>query len=93
MEQYFVFYQYSHETTLDSFLLMEDGAGYHAARLTNRLKANYGIKRLPWSTISCSFNPIDNACNTLKRKFHRRWAEGEKRPHSEIELLQAMMEE
>lgn len=93
LEPYLIPYLYSQEDPLDTFYLMEDGAPYHRTKLNDKLRASYNIKNLPWPPSSPDLNPIENAWNSLKRKLHKRWADEEKRPHSEAELLQAMEEE
>lgn len=93
LETYLIPYLYFQEEPLDSFYLMEDGAPYHSTKSNDKLLESSNLKYLAWPRFLPDLHSIENTWNSHKRKLHKRWADEEKRPHSEAELLQVMKEE
>lgn len=62
-------------------------------KLNKILSQVYGVRKLPLPSNSPDLNPIENVWHILKSRLRKRFAKGEKRPHSEDELWEALVEE
>jgi transposase len=86
-------YLLSLDHPIDRIRVVEDGAPYHKGEKNRRIQEAYGEKKLLLPPNSPDLNPIENAWNSLKARLRNRFSKPERRPHSEDELWQAMVEE
>lgn len=61
-----------HQNVGDGFVLQDDNARPHRARLVNEYLQEAGIERLEWPALSPDMNPIEHAWDQLKRAVRRR---------------------
>lgn len=69
-----------------NFILMQDNARAHTARLTQRALSEANISVLPWPAMSPDLNPIEHLWDQLKRSLKENYSE----VHSQQELINAL---
>ena len=73
----------------DNFVLMDDNARPHRARVVNDYLEDEGIERLDWPSRSPDLNPIEHAWDALQRRINARMAQ----PQTAQQLANALLEE
>lgn len=73
----------------NSFILMDDNARPHRARMCNEYLENNGIERMEWPAYSPDLNPIEHVWDMLGRRVAARITP----PRSLSELPKALLEE
>ena len=73
----------------DNFVLMDDNARPHRARVVNDYLEDEGIERLDWPSRSPDLNPIEHAWDALQRRINARLAQ----PQTAQQLANALVEE
>ena len=68
---------------------IEDGAGIHKSKYTNKFRQQNRINRLPWPPYSPDMNLIENVWAMLKRRLRKKWFNVENRPKGREELIVA----
>lgn len=53
----------------DDFILVDDNARPHRARIVNEILADHGIERMEWPPLSPDMNPIEHVWSRMKRKM------------------------
>jgi transposase len=56
----------------ENFLLMNDNARSHRARIVDQYLEQVGMQRLPWPACSPDLNPIKHVWDFLSRRVRRR---------------------
>lgn len=73
----------------EGFILMQDNARPHVARIVNEYLDEAGIERMPWPAISPDMNPIEHLWDQLGRRVRGR----ENAPENLQKLTAALVEE
>ena len=73
----------------DNFVLMDDNARPHRARVVNDYLEDEGIERLDWPSRSPDLNSIEHAWDALQRRINARLAQ----PQTAQQLANALLEE
>ena len=73
----------------DNFVLMDDNARPHRARVVNDYLEDEGIERLDWPSRSPDLNPIEHAWDALQRQINAHLAQ----PQTAQQLANALLEE
>ncbi|KAG1180104.1 hypothetical protein G6F70_001994 [Rhizopus microsporus] len=56
--------------SLDSLVLMEDGAPIHRAKIAAEWKEAKGLQKMPWSAQLPDLNPIENLWSMMKKRVN-----------------------
>ena len=56
----------------EGYLLMEDGAAAHRAKITSETYQHLRITKIKWSASSSDLNPIENVWRLLKARLQKR---------------------
>ena len=73
----------------DDFILMDDNAKPHLARIANEYLQQETIERMDWPAKSLDLNPIEHAWDILQRRISNR----QNQPNSLQELADALVDE
>lgn len=73
----------------ENFVLMDDNARPHRARIVNEYLQEQGIERMDWPALSPDLNPIEHAWDELQRRLSAR----DHQPGTRRELAAALIEE
>lgn len=73
----------------DTFVLMDDNARPHRARVVTEYLDREGIQRMEWPARSPDLNPIEHVWDVLQRRISARPV----RPQTRQDLIQALMQE
>lgn len=71
------------------FVLMDDNATAHRARVVNQYLDDQGVERMDWPARSPDINPIEHAWDMLQRRISAR----QRKPSTRAELAAALVEE
>ncbi len=71
------------------FILMDDNATAHRARIVNAFLGDQGIERMDWPARSPDLNPIEHVWDMLQRRIQARI----QKPTTRIELANALVQE